>query len=255
MAKRSAVLEVTQESLGGLGVIAPIPIHVQTPTFSGSLAALFHCVRERKIDLRDVPLFPVCQTYFEYLLTLPNANLEEAAAALAALAYLIERKAWSLLPLPEAEPEPYEEELAALGDLPSYDLEEAIETLQRWERERERSFFRTAEPTVNAYEVPYELDAITLADIARAFEQVLARSKPEPLQPLGRPRLSLAEVMKLLISRLPVEPTTLLDIVPEDVSKADAVFWFLAILELVRLGQISILRDEDQLLFGRATRT
>src|SRR5262249_39524687 len=77
--------------VAGLGLVAPPPIHIQAPTFEGSLATLLRCVRDNKVKLLDVPLLPVCEAYFEYLVQTNLADLDEAAAALLALAYLLER--------------------------------------------------------------------------------------------------------------------------------------------------------------------
>src|SRR5579885_2128383 len=94
--------------VAGLGLVAPPPIHIQTATFEGSLATLLRCVRDNKVHLLDVPLLPVCEAYFDYLVQTQLADLDEAAAALLALSYLLERKAWALLPNDEPEPEPEE---------------------------------------------------------------------------------------------------------------------------------------------------
>src|SRR4051812_16701440 len=104
MALRQELAERTAAATA-LGGIAPPPIHVTTPTFDGSLGTLFRCVREHKVQLLDVPLFPICEAYFIYLLKAELKDLDEAAAALAALAYLLERKAWALLPVEEPEPD------------------------------------------------------------------------------------------------------------------------------------------------------
>src|SRR3954463_13791078 len=93
------------QHIAALGVVAPPPIQVTTPTFDGSLGLLFQCVRDHKVDLMEVPLAPICEAYFLYLMQSPNVELDEAAAALIALAYLLERKAWALLPVVEPEPE------------------------------------------------------------------------------------------------------------------------------------------------------
>ena len=52
MAPRQSLVE--RNPISALGVIAPPPIHVTTPTFDGSLAMLFQCVRDHKIHLLDV---------------------------------------------------------------------------------------------------------------------------------------------------------------------------------------------------------
>src|SRR5579872_2660477 len=141
MAPRSnSKLLSAEPAVSPLGVVAPPPIHVQTATFDGSLATLFNCVREHKVELLEIPLAPICEAYFEYILTSPNTSLDEAAAALVALAYLLERKAWLLLPTPEPEPE----ELEALSppEPTVYEFTAAIEALRVWHDERSNLFFR-----------------------------------------------------------------------------------------------------------------
>ena len=86
-----------EEAVSPLGVVSPPPIYVDSPYFSGSLGALFGCVRERKLDLALVPLLPICEAYFSYLLQATFSDLDHRTAALSALAYLLERKAWDLV--------------------------------------------------------------------------------------------------------------------------------------------------------------
>src|SRR5438270_10878643 len=142
----------TEEGVTALGVVAPPPIHVESPHFTGSLGQLFLCVRKRKIDLLDVPLLPICEAYFEYLLNSTLSDLDHAAAALAALAYLLERKAWALLPL--ADPEPQMEEVLELIPATVDEYKTAIQALTIYHQERERYFFRTEE-TGSDYQLPF----------------------------------------------------------------------------------------------------
>src|SRR5579862_9053880 len=99
MAPRATPERHQPTAIAALGVVAPPPILVQTPTFDGSLGMLFQCVRDQKVDLMEVPLAPICEAYFLYLMQSADVQLDEAAAALIALAYLLERKAWGLLPV------------------------------------------------------------------------------------------------------------------------------------------------------------
>ena len=134
MAPRSnSKLLSAEHAISPLGVVAPPPIHVQSAAFEGSLAMLFNCVREHKVELLDIPLAPICEAYFAYILSSPDTGLDEAAAALVALAYLLERKAWLLLPTPEPEPE----ELDALEPLEPtvHEFTAAIEALRIWHAE------------------------------------------------------------------------------------------------------------------------
>ena len=244
MAPRTVPDRVKPAAIAALGVVAPPPIQVQTPTFDGSLGMLFQCVRDRKVDLMDVPLAPICEAYFLYLMQTPAVGLDEAAAALIALAFLLERKAWGLLPVAEAEPE-----LEEPVELPSPTVRQfdaAIEALNLWQEERAKSFFRSFEGGPDPYEVPYELSGVSPAHLAMAFERIMRRAKPDVLEAMSAPRRSLAEQMSLVLKSLAKKWLSLDLLVPVEITRCEAVYWFLALLELMRLGQARArLRDED----------
>lgn len=239
------------ERVPALGVITPPPIQVECSAFTGSLAMLFTCVHERKVDLLEIPLFPICEAYFLYLMGLSSQNLDEAAAALMALAYLIERKSWALLPTPEPEPEE-EEEFAMLAPT-AHEYQVAIEALRMWHEERERFFFRQADSGPDPYEVPFVMDDVTPADLARALERLLRKASPEPVRPLNKARRSISDQMVVVLRALSSEFRALEDMVPEPFTREDAVYWFLALLELIRLAQARVKLDGEDVLFARAS--
>lgn len=241
----------SDESVTALGVVAPPPIHVDSPHFSGSLAALFSCVREKKIDLLDVPLLPICQAYFEYLLHAVFADLDHAASALAALSYLLERKAWALLPITEAPEE--QEEFLELAAPTTHEYEVAIQALNIWHEEREQMFFRPPEAGPEPYEVPFDLGEVTVLDLARAFERLLSRAAPEPISPLNKPRRSLAEHMKTVMKAMTEAWQTLGQLVEPPFTREEAMYWFLALLELIRLGQVRVRLQQEDVQFARAS--
>lgn len=237
------------EPVAALGLVAPPPIYVQSPRFEGSLAVLFECVRDSKVRLDEVPLLPICEAYFEYVLSWATPNLDEAAAALAALAYLLERKAWGLLPI--SEPEPALEETLELPAASVGSYEPAVDALEVWREERSRRFFRTGELGVDVYELPVELDNVRLADLAATFERVMRKARPDPIEQLGAPRQSVETVMRGLLLLLG-EAAPLESFLPAGFTRSDAVFTFLALLELIRLGQAHVeLHDDGDARFAR----
>lgn len=240
------------DKISPLGVIAPPPIHVESPRFTGSLATLFLCVRDRKVDLLDVPLLPICEAYLIYLTQSAAADVDEAGAALAALAYLLERKAWALLPTEE--PEPQNEDPIELPSSVAGDYEAAIAALQEFQLERESRFFRPMEGGTQAYEMPFDLGDITPADLARSFERVLRKAVADPPQMLGRPRRPLSEEMRLVLGRVTDSWQGFEALLPDSFTRTDAVYGFLAVLELVRLGQVAITLAGSEVQFSRARR-
>lgn len=236
--------------LSATGVVPALPVHIELPQFSGSLPMLFACVRERKLELADIPLLPICEAYFAYLVEHAEANLDEAAAALAALAWLLERKAWMLLPVDE-EPE-LPEELAELPE-PTADLyKPVIDLLKIWEEERERIFFRPNEAGPDPYELPFTLGDVTAGDLARALDRLLLKASPEPPSILSPHRRSLSEQMAETLRLLPKEWTGLDVLIPTPFTRTDAVYWFLALLELIRLGQALVRLYDGDVQFARS---
>jgi chromatin segregation and condensation protein Rec8/ScpA/Scc1 (kleisin family) len=248
MAPRLSEAQVQERNLALFGVVAPPPIHVQTPAFEGSLVTLFRCVRDRKVELLDVPLLPICEAYFEYLLEQAETNIDEAAAALVALSYLLERKAWMLLPTPEAEPEL--EEPAELIEPTAHEYRLAIQVLEVWQQEREQWFFRSPDCGPNPYELPYQLKNASPVDLARALERLLRRASPDEAM-VAKPRRALSEVMREVLLRVSSTWRPLEMLVDEPYTRTDAVYTFLALLELIRLGQVALRSVDDVVEFAR----
>ncbi len=240
---------LAERPVSALGVVAPPPIHVACDAFDGPLGTLFALVRDHRVDLLGVPLGPVCEAYFLYLAADAERDLDEAAAALAALAYLLERKAWRLLPVSEPEPE-MDEPMDPL-DPTVAEFAEAIAALRAGASERELLFFRGAGPGPDPYELPYNLANVAPNDLARALERLLRRAEPEPPE-RERPARSLAEHMTLVVAALTPEWTPLEKLVPTPFTREEAIFWFLGLLELVRLGQAKARLGEDDVEFVRA---
>lgn len=224
-------------TLTPLGVVAPLPIHVESPAFTGPLESLFLSVRDHRVDLLDVPLFPICEAYLMYLSHLPETPLDEAATALSALAYLVERKAWLLLspPEPEDEPEAWEEPLA-LEPPPTMEFRAAMGLLESWGEERAKWFFRSSGMGSEPYELPYQLANVSADDLALALSRALRRAQVEDVK-LAKPKRSLADQMERVREVLTEEWATLSNLAGETSTRLDVVYWFLALLELVRLGE------------------
>ena len=251
MALRRELAQSVLPMGSGLGIVAPPPLHIASPAFEGSLATLLKCVRDHKVELRDIPLAPVCEAYFEYLLASATPDLDEAAAALVALAYLLERKAWVLLPV-EEEPEPEHDDPLELPDPTIHEYDVAIEALKIWHEERSRVYFRSPEAGPDPYELPYTLANVKADDLARALERLLSKAVPAKVESLSKPRKTLSEVMRLVLSSLSSTYKPLEELITTPYTREDAVYWFLAILELIRLGRVNVQADEQEVSFASA---
>ncbi len=248
MAPRRELAETNP--ITALGVIAPPPIHIDSPKFEGSLATLFRCVKDHKVQLLDVPLAPVCEAYFAYLINATLDDLDEAAAALTVLAYLLERKAWALLP--SLEPEPETEEPMELPASSAHEYGVAIEALKMWQEERSQNFFRSPDSGPEIYELPYSLGDVKPDDLARAFSRLLAKATLHPEANTAKARRSISQQMLVVLKAINTTWRSLEDLIDQPFTREDAVYFFLALLELVRLGQVGIRMEEESVQFARA---
>lgn len=228
---------------GPLGLFAPPDIRVECDVFEGSLATLVRCVLNHKLDLLQIPLQPIVEAYVEYLMACEDTDIDSACAALLALAYLIERKAHCLLPKPE---------IIETDDLDAFEGP-GVETyravlgfLEDGLAARDEVFFRSARAD---YELPVEMGKVTLSGLARALERLLEQTEDPGPALLSRPRRSIAQQMEIVLESLMNEPQTLDNLIPAPMTRTEAVWWFLALLELIRTHAAQAEQTEQGVLF------
>jgi segregation and condensation protein A len=245
MATRASDSNTPTDSISPAGVAVTPPLRVAAaPIFEGSLATLFHLARDGRIDLTGIPLAPVCHAYIDYLSHIGLEDVDTAGAALLALAYLVERKAWALLPI--ADPPP-PQEIPELPEPTAHEFAQAVDDLEVRHSERGRLFFRAVGPE-QTIEPPLDLSTLTTRHLARTLERLLERAAPIDVKPIAAPRPSLAEVMTTCMKRLAEAGGSggFADLLEEGYTRLDVVFVFLAVLELVRVGQLTITIQEDE---------
>jgi segregation and condensation protein A len=227
-------------------------IEIACEAFSGTLGMLIHCVREHKVDLLGVPLGPICESYFRHLMQ-GQADVDAAAAGAAALSYLVERKSGLLLPRPEDDLPPDEDLDRPEAEPWIHLFGPAMEALQERHDERGKVFFRAPGGEAARYELPLELGEASAADLARVLADLLSRAEPEPPEALSRPRRSLTDQMKIVLLALTPELRPLDQIITGSFTRSEVVWWFLALLELIRLGQARVTVEGHDVRFaGRA---
>lgn len=220
---------------------SPPRVPLQLPLGFGTLGWLAHLIRKHKLDLLEVDLAPVAQACYEYWRE--AGDMDEAADALATLAYLTERKAQRLL-APDPEPEPELDEPLEPTRLPDSYLP-VLEWLRQREGERMQIFFRGGVIDPREYELPPEFGAELPDQLWLAFKRLLERRMPPPAAIPHRRYFSLHARMieireRLLQTQAPMPFDTLAE---EAQDVMDLLVSFLAMLELWRLGQVDLSID------------
>ena len=226
------------------------PVMVRLERFEGPLDLLLHLIKRDEIDIYDIPIARITQQYLAYLDLMRSFDLEVAGEFLVMAATLMRIKAKMLLPLPavgdeEEDGDPREELVLRLVEYRQF--KEAAGTLKGREDERRKLFERGMLPTDDEAG-PLPLAPATLFDLLDALNRVMARVKTEVVYEVQGEVYDLDDKMAL-IQRLVEDDGAVLfsRLMMRCRARAEMIVTFIALLEMIKLGQVVIVQAE---LFG-----
>jgi segregation and condensation protein A len=224
-------------------------LQVATPVFEGPIELLLALAEREDVDILRVRLADLTDAYLRELAALERPDPVEMAEFLWTAARLLHLKSIRLLPgeepdEPEAELLGWEEDVRLrLAEYVQY-KEMARELMERVASE---PFVFASPPRpveVEGQEAPIDIDLLI-----RAFEEVLTRLPPRPLTVVGR-TWSTDEKLHALTGRLARGPVELVGVLLECQDRLEAVVTFVALLELLRRGQVAVRQRQS---FGPIT--
>jgi len=233
----------------GQPLVRPRPgVTFKLPRFEGPLDLLLHLIKRDEIDISDIPIAHITAQYLQTLTLMQMLDLEIAGEFLVMAATLMRIKAKMLLPLPSAgeeedEGDPREELVQRLIEYRLY--KEASETLKVHEGERRMRAERGLVPTEDDAG-PLPLAPATLFDLIDALNRVMAR-RPERVTYAVQTEVWDIEDKMSLIARTVAEDGRLQfsELMARASARMEIVVTFMALLELVKLGQIRIVQDAN----------
>lgn len=215
--------------------------------FEGPLDLLLHLVKKSKMDINEIKIVPITEQYIKFIKEMEELNLNIASEYLVMASELIEMKSRHLLPIKESEEET-EEEIDAEEELKRCLLEyqkykESTPIFKELEKKRTNYYTKIPENLSNITDIEINNDgSVTLNDLVKAFENILARqrySKPINTK-ITRKELSVRErvhkIRNILKEKKKVEFVELF----EEFSKPYVVVTFLGILEMAKNNEILI---------------
>lgn len=228
----------------------PAP-RVHLHNFDGPLDLLLFLIKQRELDIYDIPIAEVTAQYLEYLADIETVDLDLASDFLVMAATLLEIKAKMLLPKPPKAVEPVEEEA---GPDPRAELVERLLEYSRFkgasgflrdlEAEQGARFFRPAVEPGERKDEALLLKGVTLQDLMEAFRELL-REEEENWQEVPRQEIPLREKIREINWRLirARDGITFRELVSRGISRLEVVVTFLALLELIRTRRVLVSQD------------
>lgn len=215
---------------------------VETEAFSGPLEALLNLIEDRKLSVSQVSLAEVTDAYLAYVEKLPQLPLGETAQFVLVASTLLLIKSRTLLPslsLTEEERESVQELERRLAHYAL--IRKAAKALRKEWGKRPLLFTKRAPITPTVFS-PAESSLTLLAEAARCLVSILP--KPEELaKAVVAPVLALEDVIVQLKQRLTSAFKARFSELTRSRSRDDTIVYFLATLELVRSGSISVTQE------------
>ncbi len=228
------------------------PLTVRVETFEGPLDLLLHLCRTNEMDLSQLPIRTITDQYLTHLESIQFRDLETAGAFMVLAATLIYLKSKLLLPPDESQDEALDEEGLLLREELEVRLREyaRVKALGLWlaDREAEQTllFGRAWSELPSPDEIPLEDLSVHLLD--RAYRRVLDEASRQVAREVEPNPLSVLERMGEMLSLLRHTWSLLFSsLVGSARARSELVVTLLALLELVRLGQVRARQGE---LFG-----
>jgi len=222
---------------------------VTLPSFHGPLDLLLHLIKQNEIDIYDIPIVLITQQYTAYLDAMEELDLEIAADYIYMAALLIHIKSKMLLPRDETAVEQEDPRAELVNRLLEYQRFKAVaETFAEMDVVRMGVWPRAVPPPAGET-AEVDWSEVSLFDLIDAFRGALTRYKLNHPQAIELHRVvhkvstKMRELYDALQQRSPIRLQWFL----EGRDRDELIAIFLGLLELVRLGGISLQQGE---LFG-----
>ena len=235
-------------------------ISVKLEVFEGLLDLLLHLLEKNKVNIYDIPIVEITEQYMEYIREMKRQDLNIMSEFLVMAATLLDIKSKMLLPKREENEEEEAEDPRAelVQQLLEYKMYKCISyELKDRQMDAQRVLFK--EPTipeeVAAYEEPVDLDAligdVTLKKLNEIFQSVMARqeNKIDPIRSkfgkIEKEEVSLNDKMLYLMEYAARHKRfRFRNLLEAQSSKMEVIVTFLAVLELMKVGKISIYQEK-----------
>ena len=226
----------------------------QLKDFDGPLDLLLHLIGKAQVDIKDIFVSEITDQYIESVRNAPDLDMDDATDFLVMAATLLEIKSRAMLPKPpKLEEDEEDPEEALIRQLEEYKrFKETAAAMQQFEKAAQDIFTKLPEE----YPLPpqeTELVGLTLEGLTEAFLRIWAR-KPAADEEgeqnryaprdIRRDEHTVQECMLTLLHGIRRKGRMRFDEAFSDApTKEEVVTLFLAMLELLKLGEMHLQQE------------
>lgn len=225
---------------------------VKLSLFEGPFDLLLFFIERDELDIYDIPISKITSDFLDYLHHLEQLNVDVASEFILVAATLMRIKSKMLLPRPQIdeqgnEIDPRDELVKHLLEYKKY--KSVIETFHKMEetelmKEKRGNLMKELRTLAESSNVEAELQDVDLFKLMTVFEKVLRRFEAEKNKPVHQviqyPYTVEGQKEFLLQEVSSKERVSFSEIIETYKTRIALIFNFLAILDLLAQGQLSI---------------
>ena len=232
-------------------------LNVKLQVFEGPLDLLLHLLEKNKVNIYDIPIVEITGQYLEYIAEMKRQDLNIMSEFLVMAATLLDIKSRMLLPVEETEEEEEDPRAELVQKLLEYKMYKCISyELRDRQVDAQRVMYKlpTIPREVLEYEEPVDpamlLADLTLARLNMIFKSIM-RKQVDRIDPIrskfGRiekEEVSLEEKVAYVEDYARSHPSfSFRALLEAQSTKMEVIVTFLSILELMKLGKITISQE------------
>lgn len=220
--------------------------HFALKNFEGPLEFLLSLIHKEEINIYDVSIQTLTRQFLEKIHSWEAESLDKGAEFVGKAAYLVWLKSKTLLPVQEEEkneaiPEedPHFEIIHHLLDYCRF--KQAAKQMAVLEEKQQGHYYRGLGS--NKWKKPLGLDEISLEELSAIFSEIMQRTKHK-VGRIEEEDWKMSDKIKIIRRSLEMHPFLLFEsLFSTASSRLELVVIFLAVLELMKLGNASVGRD------------
>tara|TARA_R110000868_G_scaffold103871_4_gene285824 strand:- start:351 stop:1100 length:750 start_codon:yes stop_codon:yes gene_type:complete len=229
-----------------------LSFEVKLPLFEGPFDLLLFFIQRDELDIHDIPISKITQDFLGYIHQLEKMNVEVASEFILVAATLMRIKAKMLLPRPVInelgeEIDPRDELVKHLLEYKKYKSVIAeLSQLEsdRLDREKRGNVVKEIKQLSEVSNVESELQDLDLYKLLKVYQKVLDRyenQQNKPVHHVVQYPYTISDQKIFILNILNTsEKLSFEEVIQTKPEKIAVVYNFLAILELLQLGMITI---------------
>lgn len=232
-------------------------LQVKLQVFEGPLDLLLHLLEKNKVNIYDIPIVEITNQYLEYISEMQRQDLNVMSEFLVMAATLIDIKSRMLLPKEEEEEAEEDPRAELVQKLLEYKMYKCMaDELRDRQIDAQRMVFK--EPSlpreVLEYQEPVDIKELvsdlTLSKLNQIFKSIMKKQvdKIDPVRSkfgkIEKEEVSMEEKMAYVLAYANEHPSfSFRALLLAQRSKMEIIVTFLTILELMKMGKITISQE------------